>query len=106
MRELNGIDWKIITSYPLEALMAEQKVLSQVILVTAFLALCAFLTAAFFIARSISHPLRILSGHMEKIAEDSYHTITVPQTMNEVETLYNGYNYMMNKTNELLNESL
>ncbi len=103
MRQLNGIDWKIITSYPLEALMTEQKVLSQIILTTACLALCAFLTAAFFIARSISHPLRILSGHMEKIAEDSYHTITVPQTMNEVETLYNGYNYMMNKTNELLN---
>lgn len=103
IRELNDIQWKIVTSYPLEALMAEQKVLSRVILSTASLALAAFLTAAFFIAKSISNPLHVLSAHMEKISEDSYRTIKVPHTMDEVETLYNGYNYMMNKTNELLN---
>lgn len=103
IRELNDIPWKIVTSYPLEALMSEQKVLSRVMLGTATLALAAFLTAAFFIARSISNPLHVLSAHMEKITEDSYQTILVPQTMDEVETLYHGYNYMMNKTNELLN---
>lgn len=103
IRALNDIHWKIVTSYPLEALMTEQKVLSRVILGTAFLALTAFLTAAFFIARSISNPLHVLSAHMEKISEDSYQTIAVPKTMDEVETLYNGYNYMMNKTSELLN---
>lgn len=102
LRELNDISWKIITSYPLEAFMEEQRILSNTILAMVFLALVAFLVAAFIIASSISRPLHALSQHMKKISEASYETITIPKTLEEVEHLYQGYNYMMNKTNSLL----
>lgn len=103
LRNLKDIDWKIVTSYPLEALITEQRILFAMILAITSLSLTVFLVAAYFIARSVSQPLHNLSEHMSHISEDSYETIPVPSSMEEVETLYNGYNYMMNKTNELLN---
>lgn len=103
LRELNDIDWKIVTAYPLSALSAEQGILSAIILITSIFSLFIFLFIAYFIARTISQPLRTLAGHMSQVEEESYETIIVPDNVTEVETLYNGYNYMMNKTKELLN---
>lgn len=96
-------EWNIIISYPLETMINEQRFFNKIFAIVTIAAYALFLLLSFIISLKISKPVHDLVEEMDSITENAYSTIVVPDTVEEIQILYQGYNHMMETTNALLN---
>lgn len=96
------VNWKVISEVSLESLLAEQNNMSRMIMLIGGSALLIAFIIAFLLSVSVSRPIQELARTMRGVTEKNMTAIERRRVPGEMETLYSGYNQLMDTVNGLL----
>lgn len=97
--------WNLIALIPEDDISARMSSVSNIIFLTCILALMIGIVLSILFSRSITGPIEKLASTMKNVRSKEYFDITVePPSGDEVGTLYESFNTMMNRINSLVDE--
>lgn len=96
--------WTVISSQPLDILLAGQYFLNRSILLIGTLACIMALALSFLVSRSISRPILQLAHTIHDAAEGDMSQKADKHIGGEIQVLYSGFNNLMNTVNQLLRQ--
>ncbi|MCR2806278.1 sensor histidine kinase [Paenibacillus soyae] len=96
------LSWTIISVIPLDVITVENKKINQLIIRTGILCLIFAMAISFFLSRSITKPLLILSSTMRKIRNGQMNVRSAYQSMDEIGHLSDGFNSLMDRIEALV----
>ena len=99
------MNWRVIDAVPLDSLLTGQAAINRFAVLMG-VAACAFsLLLSFFLSRTLSKPILILSKAMEQVSHGNLNQSVAIRSNDEIAVLYVGFNNLMEKVNSLLEEN-
>ena len=98
------MSWRVIDAVPLDSLLTGQAAINRFAVLMG-VAACAFsLLLSFFLSRTLSKPISVLSKAMEQVSHGNLNQSVAIRSNDEIAVLYVGFNNLMEKVNSLLEE--
>ncbi|MFB9278345.1 cache domain-containing sensor histidine kinase [Cohnella cellulosilytica] len=99
--------WNLIARIPLKDISQSTSFVRNVVLLSALISAIAGLFLSIFLSKQISRPIRKLAKTMRSIHNTNEVDVFIqpPPTNDEVGILYQSFNTMMNRINQLLDEN-
>jgi len=94
--------WQMIHVLSMDELLEEQKVFEKIFIGVIILMFLAFFFLSWWNAKAITKPILNLSAIMKNVVKEAYETTEVPKASEEICILYEGYNSLVQQTQELL----
>jgi len=96
--------WKIVGIVPEAELTAKAKLINKIIFTIGIIFIVIAVLLSLYMSHTISSPIMRLAKTMDKIREGDLNVNLTNKPRGEIGTLYESYNSMINRINQLINE--